>query len=88
MSYLKPKSKYAYGFAMHAKEILENAQVIYNDNQKSGYFNNPVYDNDFKHDWNWNPIKKCETFQDWYDMETITVGQVKKSIDQMIANQK
>jgi len=30
----EPKSKYAYGFAMHAQEILENAQVIYNDNQE------------------------------------------------------
>jgi len=25
-----PKSKYAHGFAMHAQEILENAEVIYN----------------------------------------------------------
>ncbi|QEE14572.1 RNA methyltransferase [Promethearchaeum syntrophicum] len=30
----EPKSKYAYGFAMHAQEILENAQVIYTDNQE------------------------------------------------------
>ncbi len=27
----EPKSKYAYGFAMHAQEILENAEVIYNN---------------------------------------------------------
>ncbi len=32
-------------------------------------------------DWHWNPIKKCETFEDWYDMETITVEQVKEAID-------
>ncbi|MHA1474720.1 MAG: RNA methyltransferase [Promethearchaeota archaeon] len=29
-----PKSKYAHGFAMHAQEILENAEVIYNDNRE------------------------------------------------------
>jgi len=32
-------------------------------------------------DWHWNPIKKCEIFEDWYDMETITVEQVKEAID-------
>lgn len=28
----EPISKYAYGFAMHAQDILENAEVIYNNN--------------------------------------------------------
>ena len=29
-----PKSKYAYGFAMHVQEILDNAKVIYNNNRE------------------------------------------------------
>ncbi len=33
----EPKSKYAYGFAMHAQEILENAEVIYNDNREEEF---------------------------------------------------
>ncbi|MHA1561125.1 MAG: RNA methyltransferase [Promethearchaeota archaeon] len=30
-----PKSNYAHGFAMHAKEILENAEIIYDNNNKN-----------------------------------------------------
>ena len=30
-----PKSNYAQGFAMHAKEILENAEIIYENNKKN-----------------------------------------------------
>ena len=53
---------------------------LYNDNEKSGYLNDLKYLFDAA-TWNWNPIKNCETLEDWYDMETITVEQVKEAID-------
>ena len=61
-------------------EFTSDSIRLYNDNEKSGYFNDAKYMLD-SGDWNWNPIKKCETFEDWYDMETITVEQVKEAID-------
>lgn len=61
-------------------EFTSNSIRLYNDNEKSGYFNDPK--NMFNSDnWHWNPIKECKNFEDWYDMETITVEQVKEAID-------
>jgi len=46
---------------------------LYNDNPFSGYYNTGTYD---RRNWNWNPIIKCNTKEDWHKMETITPRQV------------
>jgi len=53
---------------------------IYNDNEKSGYFNNKDFILD-PGDWNWNPLKEIKSMDDWYEFETITSEQVIKEIE-------
>ena len=53
---------------------------IYNDNEKSGYFNNKDFILD-PGDWNWNPLKEIKSMDGWYEFETITSEQVIKEIE-------
>ena len=64
-------------------EFQSNVIRLYNDNEKSGYWNDFLYTWDCW-DWNWNPIKECKTIEDWHDFETITPQQVKTAVDDMI----
>jgi autotransporter strand-loop-strand O-heptosyltransferase len=59
---------------------------IYNDNEKSGYFNNKDFILD-SGDWNWNPLKEIKSMEDWYDMESITPQMVKEAINMQIPPQ-
>jgi autotransporter strand-loop-strand O-heptosyltransferase len=64
-------------------EFQSNVIRLYNDNEKSGWWNNFMHTWDCW-DWNWNPIKECKTLEDWHDFETITPQQVKTAVDEMI----
>ena len=64
-------------------EFQNNVIRLYNDNEKSGWWNNFMHTWDCW-DWNWNPIKECKTLEDWHDFETITPQQVKTAVDEMI----
>ena len=74
-------------FSKPFTEFKTNCYRIYNDNKWSGYFNNTDYDFiDFKSNWNWNPIKSCDTLDDWHSFETITAEQVKNEINKVAGN--
>jgi len=69
-------------FSKPFTEFKSNCIRLYNNNKKSGYYNNLKYKFDASN-WNWNPIKKCKSMKDWFRVETITPKQVKNAIDIM-----
>lgn len=64
-------------------EFQESNYRVYKDGENSGFFNNVNIRFD-PSKWNWNPIKDCETFEDWNYFEPIQVEDVIAKINEII----
>lgn len=64
-------------------EFQESNFRVFRDGENSGFFNNPNIRFD-PSKWNWNPIKDCETFEDWDSFEPIQIEDVISKIDEII----
>jgi autotransporter strand-loop-strand O-heptosyltransferase len=64
-------------------EFTTNCTRIYNDDEFSGYYNNPQYKFN-PGDWNWNPFLSISTPEEWHDFESITPKQVINEINKLL----
>ena len=58
---------------------------VYEESPSSGFFNTHYLD---PSDWNWNPIQKCSSFDDWDRFEPIREHKVIDAVDEMIGRLK
>ena len=63
-------------------EFSTMVERVYKDVPNSGYFNSEQYIFN-RGEWNWNPITKCETVEDWHNFESIKPDDVFRGIDNM-----
>ena len=65
-------------------EFTTNSIRVYRESQNSGFWNNSEFIFD-RGEWNWNPIKKMESLDDWNNFEPISYEDVKLAIDKIDA---
>jgi ubiquinone/menaquinone biosynthesis C-methylase UbiE len=68
-------------FTKSFHEFNTNSIRLHTGDKNSGYYHDHQLD---KGDWNWNPLKKIESMEDWYEMESITPQMVKEAINMQI----
>jgi autotransporter strand-loop-strand O-heptosyltransferase len=61
-------------------EFTTNSIRVYKESKNSGFWNNSKYRFD-RGVWNWNPIKKMKSLDDWNEFEPIQYDDVKLVID-------
>ena len=64
-------------------EFQESNFRVFRGGENSGFFNNLNIRFD-PSKWNWNPIKDCETFEDWDNFEPIQIEDVISKINEII----
>ena len=70
-------------FSQPLCEFQESNFRVFRGGENSGFFNNLNIRFD-PSKWNWNPIKDCETFEDWDNFEPIQIEDVISKIDEII----
>jgi len=64
-------------------EFTEDCYRVYKESLHSGFFNDIRYKFDASN-WSWNPILKCETFEDWDKFEPIELEDIMDKLKQII----
>ena len=62
-------------------EFKTNCYRVYTESKHSGYYDDVTFD---AGDWNWNPIKKCVSKNDWDNFEPITIEMVLNKMNDCI----